>query len=113
MGLCAGARRTSAKLRAGVHGWSPGPVLNVPLADTSLVVHLRNQLPVPASLSVLGLRSRCIFPPEQRQQRAAECAVECGSPRGRRCCGLHSRSLRSGTFLYQARPGAELVQRLV
>lgn len=81
--------------------WSPGPVLNVPLADTSLVVHLRNQLPVATSLSVLGLRSSATLPTRDAGSTPLSSLTSLEAPAGGTADYTFT-NLRSGTFLYQS-----------
>lgn len=82
--------------------WSPGPVLNVPLADTSLVVHLRNQLPVPTSLSVLGLRSSALLPARTASSAPLSALSNVEAPAAGGTADYTFTNLRSGTFLYQS-----------
>lgn len=81
--------------------WAPGPVLSVPVGDSSLVVHLQNQLPVATSLSVSGLRSSAVLPTRTSSSSPLSALTSLEAPAGGTADYTFT-NLRSGTFLYQS-----------
>jgi FtsP/CotA-like multicopper oxidase with cupredoxin domain len=81
--------------------WAPGPVLSVPVGESSLIVHLQNQLPVATSLSVSGLRSSAVLPTRTSSSAPLSALTSLEAPAGGTADYTFT-NLRSGTFLYQS-----------
>ena len=81
---------------------SPGPVLTVPPGDSSLTIHLRNDLPVPTSIVIPGTTralSPVFFTDDQGRRRVRSFAQE--TPAG--STGTYTwTDLEPGTYLYES-----------
>ncbi|MFO1504113.1 MAG: Ig-like domain-containing protein [Steroidobacteraceae bacterium] len=81
--------------------WAPGPVLNVPVGDTSLIVHLQNKLPVATSLSVLGMQSSASLPARTNASAPLSALTNVEAPANGTATYTFT-NVRPGTFLYQS-----------
>ncbi len=80
---------------------SPGPMLTVPLADTTLTIHLKNDLPEPVSLVIPGQiasMTPVFFTDAQGRRRVKSFAAETAANGGEATYTWNN--FRPGTYLY-------------
>ena len=82
---------------------SPGPMLTVPPADTTLILHLKNNLPEPVSLVIPGQMATMtpvFFTDAQGRSRVRAFAAEAAANGGK--ATYNWINFKPGTYLYQS-----------